>query len=156
MVRLIFESKFKPPVTDEEYKVHAALLKEAEKGSGKNIVVKIDLEGEDSKKFRKGLLYVAEQEGIGILLSYKRSEGLYTLRFRGASAPASRTARISAEESRAKILGVLKASGRSMTKSEILEEAGISGSVWNLRIKELIKSGDVKKKGALRNTKYSV
>jgi DNA-binding transcriptional regulator GbsR (MarR family) len=64
------------------------------------------------------------------------------------------TQRMSAEECKERILGVLKSARRPLKKSEIVKKAAISTSTWNLRIKELLAADKVKKQGAGRDTRY--
>jgi hypothetical protein len=61
---------------------------------------------------------------------------------------------MTADESRKRILDVLKSSSNPLQKADIVKAAGISTSTWNLRIKELISSKKVKRLGTGRETRY--
>jgi predicted transcriptional regulator len=62
--------------------------------------------------------------------------------------------RISASESRRRILTVLADAKGPLKKAEILRKTGISTSTWNVRIKELLSQGKVSRSGERRDSVY--
>ena len=164
MVKLRTEPKFRPPVTDEEYKQYKSLLQQAREHSTENQVF-LDLEkNEKPGRVRKALSYVAEQESIPVNLRYSRKDRCFRVTFPGAKRKAGPVAgkpgagktRMSAEESRGRILEALERADEPLGKSDILEKTGIAPSSWNVRIKELQKKKKIEKIGTGRETKYRV
>jgi hypothetical protein len=154
MGKLRFEPKVKPPVDREEYQTYKDILLKALPAAGDNNVY-YDLEkGEKLIKVRKALQYIAEREGIDLSVRAKRGENTLSLKF-GAPAK-SGTGRISAKDSRNRIVSVLSGAKTPMQKSDIIAAAGVSPSTWNLRIKELLDDRTVKRHGTGRQTAYSL
>jgi hypothetical protein len=150
MGKLRLEPKVKPLLNEEEYRYYKKALLEARTAAVKNNVF-WDLEPDESiDRTRRYFRHVAEREGIALNLRGKRKEHCIVLSF------PQKAPRKSAEESRKRIVERLKRSGKPLKKSEILQDTDISTSAWNLRIKELIEAGQVKKEGSRRQTRYSL
>lgn len=157
MPKLRLEPKHRPPIDDEEYEELKSLLQEARSSADQHKVF-LDLEkNEKPGRLRKGLNYVVEKEGIAAKFRYSRKSHSMQVLFReaGRSRPGTGT-RMSAEEAKEKIIATLKSAGDAISKSEIVEQSGISPSSWNLRIKELLKGKAVSKEGKGRETKYRI
>ena len=160
MGKLRIEPKVKPPVTKEEYDYYKKLLAEARSASdSSNVYYDLD-EGEQPRKVRRALQYVAEGEGIALSIRSNRKERNLSLRFPDQSrAVPSRSAsggRIPATESRERILDALRSSKKPLKKSEIVSASGVSPSSWNLRIKELLEEKLVQRHGSGRETTYTL
>ena len=148
------EPKVKPFLSEEEYKEYFGILKEAQ-GAATDHHVYWDLENsENANKTRKAFLHIAEKEGISVTIRRRRGERTLELSFK-ESGKATPT-RMSAAECRNRIMSVLSNAKKPLQKSEIISVAGISPSTWNIRIKELMKSGKVRRQGDRRDTKYSL
>ncbi len=129
------------------------LLGEAQKNSGENNVF-MDLEESDNPAYiRKAVLYVAGKEGINVKATHRRKENAFVLSF-GESGRSG--VRKSAEEARDLILGTLKDAGDYLKRSDILKKTGITAASWNVRIRELVKAGLVRRQGRGRDTSYTV
>jgi len=151
MGKLRFEPKVKPLVSEKEYQGYKESLLQAQAASLKNFVY-WDLDSDENpNKMKKIFLHVAEKEGIPLKIRADRAKNSLRLIF-GASAKAS--GRMPAKDSKKRILDVLSTAGGPLKKSEIVEKAGISTSTWNLRIKDLLASGRVKRVGTGRETRY--
>ncbi len=162
MGKLRIEPKVKPPVSKEEYQYYKGVLDEARSAADANFVF-YDLEkNEEPRKVRKAFQYVAGQEGIDLIIRANREKKSLALKFRQArrtrstEGAASATGRISAEESRSRIVSALASSKEPMKKSAIISATGVSPSSWNLRIKELLDEGTVRRHGSGRETTYSL
>lgn len=157
MPKIRLEPKHKAPIGEKEYEELKGLLQEARSKADEHKVF-LDLEkNEKPGPLRKGLTYVAEKEGIAVGLRYSKKSQSMQLLFREAAKSGSGAGvRISAEEAKERIVGTLKSAGKALSKSEIVEKAGISPSSWNLRIKELLQSKLVSKEGKGRETKYRI
>jgi predicted transcriptional regulator len=107
--------------------------------------------GEDANATKKNFQYVAEQESISLTIRRQRGKNSLTLKF----ADSERRGRIPASEARDRIVSVLKENGGPMKKGEILANTRLSQATWNLRIRELIDSGKVKRRGNRRDTTYT-
>lgn len=64
--------------------------------------------------------------------------------------------RLSAAESKRRILRCLSDAPSPLKKKEILRETGISPSTWNIRIRELVEKGAVVRQGNRRDTTYTL
>jgi hypothetical protein len=154
MGKLRFEPKVKPPVEREDYQTYRDILLKALPAAGENHVY-YDLEkGEKLVKVRKALQYVAQKEGLDLSIRAKRGEDTLALKFEGPTKSVG--GRISAKDSRNRIVSVLSGSKNPMRKSDIIAAAGVSPSTWNLRIKELLDDRTVKRHGTGRQTAYSL
>jgi DNA-binding transcriptional ArsR family regulator len=151
MGKLRTEPKVKPFLDDQEYREYLELLRDAKQASNDNFVY-YDLEsGEKPRKVRKALLHVAEKEGISLRIRRERGTNSLGLSFREKGKSSTR---MSAEESRQRILKALGDAKEPQQKSQIISATGISPSTWNIRIKELMEAGKVKRMGDRRDTKY--
>ncbi|MCB1049550.1 MAG: winged helix-turn-helix domain-containing protein [Acidobacteria bacterium] len=109
---------------------------------------------EKVQSVRQAFLAVAGQEGIPLTIKSVRGQRSLLLLFEdGVDADGSR---ISATESRKRILRCLESASRPLKKKQILKETGISPSTWNLRIKELVHTGKVMRHGERRDTTYTL
>ena len=111
-------------------------------------------EVENPGKIRKEFMYVAEQEGLALSVRRVRNSRSLALKFEAGED--SDRGRMPAEESKKRILTALVTAERPLRKSEIVKYTRISPSTWNIRIKELLQEGSVKKKGVRRDTVYSI
>lgn len=154
MGKLRKEPRNIPLLTEEEYQTYYNNLKKARSASS-NSNVYWDFDKEENGNFiRKAFMHVAEKEGIPVLI--RRERGSTTLAFTFKDEDQSRPTRMSAQECQERILEALSASKNPMQKGEIIHVTGISASTWNIRIKELMKEGKVKREGNRRDTKYSL
>jgi len=154
MGKLRTEPKVKPFLSEAEYHHFLSILKKAKDAAGEHNVF-YDLEpSEKPNKVRKAFAYVAEKEDIQVDIRRQRGKQSLTLNFKDKNKNAA--TRMSAEECRRRIISVLGKSKRPMQKAEIIRDTGISPSTWNLRVKELITEGKVKRTGERRDTKYSL
>jgi hypothetical protein len=151
MGKLRFEPKVKPLVDDDTYQIYKENLLKAQSGSIKNHVFWDLDKGENPTKARKIFLYVAQKEGI--VLNVRADRKAHCLRF-GFSQGKPVSGRMTADDSKNRILKALNAANHPLKKAEIVKESGISTSTWNLRIKELLASNKVKREGSGRDTKY--
>lgn len=155
MGRLRIEPKVKPLLTDEQYSFYKGILIEAQSAANRNHVY-WDLEaGEKASVVRKGFAYVAEKEGIGLAVRSKRGSNSLQLQFSSGGAKVS-SGRMSAEESRKRIVDALRSAGEPLQKSDLIAATSVSPSTWNFRIKELLGDGTVVRHGAGRQTTYSL
>jgi len=149
-LRLVAKTQTMDP---DKYDELAAIIRQA-RAAARDSRVYWDLdENEDGNKSRKDFLFVAEREKIALKIRRKRGASSLELRF--DIQPEVSPKRISAEDSRQRILDVLDSSDAPMKKTDIVNLAGISPSTWNLRIKELLKDGRVTRDGAKRTILYS-
>ncbi|MFZ0426977.1 MAG: hypothetical protein WAO20_02585 [Acidobacteriota bacterium] len=162
MGKLRIEPKVKPPVSKEEYQYYKGVLNEAMGAADSNFVF-YDLEkNEDPRKVRKAFQYVAAQEGTDVIIRANRDRNSLALKFRQAKASrsvegsAASSGRISAEESRNRIVSALASAKGPLKKSAIIGATSVSPSSWNLRIKELLDEGTVRRHGSGRETTYSL
>ena len=154
MGKLRLEPKIKPLLTETEYSETLSILKGAESASADNLVF-YDLDpDEKSRDVRKALAYVAEKEGINLKVRGRRGSNSLSLNFGKSAKP--QAGRMSAVNAREVIVQTLAATKAPLSKSQIVEATEISPSTWNLRIKELLADGKVKREGRGRETKYSV
>lgn len=148
------EPKAKPFLDENEYQHYSEILNEAKNAAVDNHVY-YDLEDtEKPSRVRKAFLFVAEKENIAVTIRRERNTGSLVFNFSGS--PKNPTSRMSAEESRRRIINALSNADKPLQKAEVISTTGISPSTWNIRIKELIKDGQVKRTGDRRDTKYSL
>jgi len=154
MGRLRLEPRDKILLTEDEYKHYCRMLREAH-GAAHGHYVYWDLENdEDPGLVRRRLLHVAHHEGISVGIRKARGNHSLTLSFK--SPPKTMNPRISASECKKRIIGALTGAEKPLQKSEIIRFTGISPSTWNLRIRELVASGEVRRTGDRRDTRYSL
>ena len=114
-----------------------------------------DLDPEEKvQSVRQAFLAVAGQEGIPLTIKTVRGQRSLLLQFEDGIDTDG--ARISASESRKRILRCLESAKKPLKKKQILKETGISPSTWNLRIKELVHTGKVMRHGERRDTTYTL
>ncbi len=154
MGKLRIEPKIKPLLNEDEFNYYRGILQEAKlKARDNKIFWDLDPE-EDSGKTKKAFLHVAEKEGIRLSVRAKRGSGSLALSFNAAAGSQKPGKRISSEECVSRIIGVLKKSDIPLNKSQIVNAACISGSTWNVRVKEMLSRGEILKKGSGRQTTY--
>ena len=153
MPKLRLEPKIKAPITETEYGQYKDLLQKAKTNAGDHHVF-VDLEkGENSTYVRKAINFVAGKEGISLRLTLRRGQNTFSLRFgKSDRSPVRRSARAA----RDLIIDALKKAGTQLQRSEILKHTGLSAGTWNIRIRELLRDGLVKKEGKGRDTSYTV
>jgi hypothetical protein len=155
MGTLRFEARESKVLTREQYDENLAVLRQAQQASDNHHVF-WDLEDdENSTKVKKGFMFVANK--IGMDVTIRRVRGSNSLAFyfkKGAHAATS--SRMSAAESRERIIKCLEQAGQPLKKNDIIRETGVSPSTWNIRIKDLLAEGIVHRAGDRRDTAYSL
>ena len=153
MGRLRTEPKQRNFLTQEEFSELLSVLREAQKASDENHVF-FDLdENEKPSQMKKAFIFVARKEGVDVTVRQLR--GKRSLAFQFKKGRGGGSTRMSAAESRSRILKCLQTSGSPLKKNQIIKETGISASTWNIRIKELLKDQVVKRHGDRRDTTYT-
>lgn len=158
MGSLRIESREKPPLTDAEYENYYQNIKKARDAAEDNHIY-WDLDsGEKAAAVRRAFLYVAESENIDLTVRKVRGTASLLLSFSEKSKVGRKrtSGRMSAETCRELILETLANSDGPLQKGDILKATGISASSWNLRIRELLASGEVSKEGDRRDTRYEL
>lgn len=151
MGQLRIEPKPGVGVPPDEYKSLKAALIEAERVAEESHIY-WDLEkSEIPSDAKKAFKYVAEKEGINVIISQVR--GTRSLHFRFGSRTSSR---MSAEESNARILEFLTKAKGPVKKGQIIKETGVSPSTCHARINDLIGEGSVKRSGQHRRARYTL
>lgn len=131
----------------------ASTLREGRIVSQQNQVF-YDLSNHETKpQTKKDLLEVAEKEGIQLQVRGLKGSQSLALLFDQAPTPKP-SPRLDPETYHQKVIEVLARSDRPLQKREILAETGMSASSWNLRIKELLRSGRVQRQGLRREAVY--
>ena len=153
MGKLRTEPKVKSFLSQKEFDELLSVLKEAQKLSDENHVFWDLSPNEKSVTAKKGFAFVARKAGIDVTIRQVR--GSHTIAFYFKKNKQGGSTRMSAAESRARILQCLKKGKKPLKKNQIIKETGISSSTWNIRIKELIKDGIVKRHGNRRDTTYT-
>ena len=142
----------------DKYNDLAGILREA-RLAAKHSRIYWDLEDEENaSQVRRDFLYVAQEEKIGLAIRRPRGTSSLELRFEEApkQAESEGPKRIPAEESRQRILAVLKDADGALRKADIVSNAEISPSTWNARIKELLADGRVIRHGRQRDATYTM
>lgn len=156
MGKLRLEPKTKPPVSEKQYEYYAGVLRDAQDAYvGNNVFYDLD-EGESPRKVRKAMLYVGEKEGLDVKVRSARGAKSLVLKFESIKAAPVAGGRTTASDARKRIINVLSASQVPLQKSVVVDRAGISTATWNLRIKELMEDGTVRKVGLGRQTAYTL
>jgi predicted transcriptional regulator len=145
---LRIEPKVKPFDPDKYAEIKAILTQAQAAAMDAYIFWDLD-EDEDPSRTRKDFLYVAEREQMSVVI--RRRQGSRSLRL--LFNPELRK-RISAQESRDRMVAFLRRQTSPVSKTEILEGTGLGTATWNLRIRELTQSGQVKRIGNRRTTTY--
>ena len=112
--------------------------------------------GESKPRIKKDLAYVADQEGINVKIRSLRGTDTLEFLFDQPVSKTSSQPRFDAAGYRQTVLDILGSAEKPLKKGEILSRADLSGSTWNLRIKELIESGEVVREGERRDATYSL
>ena len=150
------EPKKRSVMTKEEYMALFAILRDArEVAKTKHSFYDME-DGELVISIKKKFQLVAQKESIDVII--RRVRGTNSLSFtfpKMSKRNETRRTRISSHECKRRILTVLEGSGTPMRKNEIIRSAGISGSTWNTRIKELLSEGCVTRQGQRRETRYT-
>lgn len=139
-------------LSDTEYQHYNHILRKA-RGASQNHHIYWELEkSEDIGKVRMHFIHVAKQEGIPVAI--RKARGSHSLAFSFKQVTKQTPRRIPASECRRRILTLLAKSNKPLKKSEIIKTTGISPSTWNMRINELVSSGQVHRMGERRDTLY--
>jgi len=109
---------------------------------------------ETAAEVRAAFLQVARSEGLPLRVRSVAGGRSLLLEFE-AKAP-SEGGRIPAEESIRRILSCLKEARQPLQKRQILMATGVSASSWNLRIRDLLRSGRVVRIGQRRDSTYAL
>jgi len=153
MGKLRLEQK-KDIMSAEQFATLLGILREA-RAASKDAQVFWDLDAdEDPKQVRRDFLHVAEAEKISLKIRRPRGAASFELRFEDSHPGTPR--RLSAEESRDRILRTLEASGEPMRKADIIAGSDVSPLTWNIRIKELLAEKKVVRHGQQRGASYSL
>ncbi len=144
--------KHQNTISHEEFQQYRSALKEARGAAMSNPVVWDVEKGKNLHEVREELLQVAEAEGINVAI--RKVRGIHGLAFSFKKKLRIVPRRISASESRRRILTVLADAKGPLKKAEILRKTGISTSTWNVRIKELLSQGKVSRSGERRDSVY--
>jgi len=151
MGQLRTEPKHKSFLSQEQYDKLLSELQSAKSASEDHHVF-YDLEGDEKPAFfKKAFAYVAKKSGMDVKVRQVRGKNSLAFQFKRPRAGV----RMSAPESRQRILKCLKSSGEPLKKNQIIKETGVSPSTWNLRINELLDSGSVVRHGQRRDTTYT-
>ncbi|PIE01817.1 MAG: hypothetical protein CSA81_09915 [Acidobacteria bacterium] len=143
-------------MSQEEYITLFSILRDAKEIS-KTKHTFYDLEdSENVITTKKKFQFIAQKESIDVIVRRVRGTNSLSFTFPKSSRKSySRRTRISSEECKKRILTVLEGAQSPMRKNEIIRAAGISGSTWNTRIKELLDEGCVSREGQRRETRYT-
>ncbi|MDJ0838675.1 MAG: winged helix-turn-helix domain-containing protein [Acidobacteriota bacterium] len=155
MGKLRLEPKQKDSLSKEEYDHYLGILRDALQVADENMVY-WDLDADEKPAaVRKAFVYVAEKSKIDVTVRRVRGKQSLSLQFNKKSGSASnRPIRISAEQSRQRIIDCLQKAGKPLKKNEVIQETGVSPSTWNIRIKDLTSEGVVIREGKQRNITY--
>lgn len=154
MGKLRKELKKKEFLSGPEYHEILSVLQQAQKAAADHHVYWDLEEGEKIRQVKKSFLYVAEKENIDIKIRQVR--GTHSLALQFKKAKNGPHVRMSAAESRRRILKCLENDSRPLKKNRIITQTGISASTWNIRIKELLNAGLVNRHGDRRDTTYTL
>ena len=153
MGRLRTEPKHRSFIDTEQYEEYLATLREAQNAADEHYVYWDLDDKEKAAQVKKAFNFVAKKEGIEVMVRQMR--GSRTLAFQFKKNKGGGSSRMSADESRRRILKCLRSSDTPLKKNQIIKDTGISPSTWNIRIKELLENGEVKRKGDRRDTTYT-
>jgi len=154
MGRLRTEPKKKPLLSKPEYQRIQSVLQEAQRIAKDNHVFWDLDEGERPSKVKKHFLHVARNERIDI--SIRQVRGAKSLAINFKKPRKTTQTRMSAAESRRRIMKCLQSANQPLKKGQIIKMTGISASTWNIRIKELLNMGKVARHGNRRDTTYTI
>ena len=144
--------KYKSFLTESEFEEYSQVLQEAQSAAeSSHIFWDLDPD-EKASKVKKIFIYVARKLGMNVTVRQVRGSNSLALQFK-KSKPVTQ-GRMSADDSRKRILSVLRAAGKPMKKNQIIKDSGVSASTWNLRVRELIGDGLIVRHGERRDTTY--
>ena len=143
MGQLRSEPKRKLLIEQEQYDKLLGVLHQAQGISEDNNVFWDLDEDEDPVKTRKEFVYVAKKADVPVIV--RRIRNTKSLTFLFLESGPKRKKRMSVEECKRRILTALSSAGEAMSKSEIVSTSDISASTWNIRIRELLTEGKVKR-----------
>ncbi len=137
---------------EERFEELSQILREANQ-SAESSDIYWDLDDdENASAVRREFLQVADK--LNMELTIRRKRGTKTLQFLFGNP--GRRERLSAAEARARILEAMKQSKEPVKKAHVLKKTGLSQATWNLRIRELLETGEVKRQGTRRDATYSI
>ena len=147
------EPKHQNILTQPQYSELLSVLREAQQAADNNHVY-WDLEkSEKASQIKKAFHLIARKEGFEVTVRQVR--GTRTLAFSFRTPASNGSSRMSAEESRKRIMTCLKGAAGPLKKKQVLKQTGLSSSTWNLRIRELVGKGRVHRHGERRDTTYT-
>lgn len=157
MGTLRLEPKQKSLMDPAQEEAYLKLLSEA-KASAEDHHVYFDLEDDENPtQTKKKLMFVAEKANIDVTIRRQRGSRSLVFTFKkGGKGAAPAGARMSAEESRDRIIECLRNAPGPLKKNGIIKETGISSSTWNIRVKELLTEGIIERHGDRRDTTYTL
>ncbi len=138
----------------ERYKDLLEVLTEAINLSARNRIYYDLCDDEDSIEAKKEFQYIAKMEGLPVYI--RKIRGIHAFEFIYKAKDDPCNLRLSPEVYRNRILAVLKDAGKPLQKSEIIELGRLKEATWNLRIKELVESGYVRREGERRHATYMI
>ena len=141
-------------MSNEQYNGLLDAIKEARTASRHSRIYWDLEENENASQVRRDFLHVAEGEKINLSIRRPRGSASLEFQFDAGAEPAPK--RLPAEESRARIVEVIKNADGPLRKADIVSRAGISPSTWNSRITELLQLGSVKRHGRQRDATYTL
>jgi len=148
------EPKHKSFLTQEEFDEIHGVLKEAQRLSEDNHVFYDMGQNERPGQAKKAFVFVARKADFDVTVRQVR--GANSLAFYFKKNKAAGSSRMTANESRNRIIRCLDNAGKPLKKNQIIKETGASPSTWNIRIKELLKEKEVKRHGDRRDTTYTL
>ena len=151
MGKLRLEPKEKT-MSHEHYEKLKDILKKAIKASEQDNVYWDPDEGEDALNVAKEFRFVAEKERMPVMV--RRLRNSTSLQFVVGKGSITSRPRMSAIDYKERVIKILGEAGRPLKKSEIVKRGHLNPSTWNIRIQELLKSGEVKRRGSRREATY--
>ena len=148
------EPKHKSFLTQEEYDEIHAVLKEAQRLCEDNHVFWDMESNEKASQVKKAFIFVARKADLDVTIRQVR--GANSLAFYFKKNKSAGPTRMTANESRNRILRCLENAGKPLKKNQIIKETNVSPSTWNIRIKELLKENEVTRHGDRRDTTYTL
>ncbi|CAM2006751.1 hypothetical protein [Acanthopleuribacter pedis] len=148
------EPKYKSFLKQGEYDHYLSTLREAQMAADDNNVF-FDLDAsEKASQVKKAFLYVAEKEGVDV--SIRQVRGANSIAFQFKKGKGAGGTRMSADESKERIVKCLANAEGPLKKNQIIRQTGISSSTWNIRIRELLDEKTVARRGERRDTTYTL
>lgn len=156
VLRYELKTQFLPLVSDAEYDDLREMLKQAREKAEQHHVYLDCEKGENKAEVKKKLLYVSEKENLPLKVQSLRGKNSLRLTFTSPANKRATRTRMSAEEGKSQILVALKKAKQPLSRKDVLETTDVNAASWNLRIKELVEAGLVKRTGSKRETKYTI